>query len=685
VYYIKIRPYSSSASGTYQIAFNTGSTPPLPSVSATATQLTANTWANGDIPTSSGEQWFKFTATAATQYIHATFGTLTALDVQLYDSAGTEVGSQTYLSGSTKSTSKTVTSAQVYYIKVRASSSSGTYQIAFNTSIVPPGVSVIPLTASTWANGDIPTANGEQWFLFTATAATQYIHATFGTLTALYVQLYDSTGATVGSQSLLYSTTYTSKTVTNTQVYYIKIRPYSSSYTGTYEIAFNTGSTAPPPSSAIPLTLSTWANGTIATTGGEQWFKFTATAGTQYLHASFGTLTELYVQLYDRTGATVGTQTRLYSSTKYVSKSVTSGVVYYIKVTPYSGSDSGTYQIAFNTNSTAPLPAGFATARTLTANIWGLGNIATAGGEQWFKFTATAATQYIHASFGSLNDLYVQVYNSSGTTVGSQSNLYSSTTSASKTVTNGQVYYIKVWPYASSGSGTYQRAFNTGSTAPDQPTMLTFNTWANGTIASSSGEQWFKFTATAATQYIHASFGTLTDLYVQLYYSTGATVGSQSNLFASGTTYTSKTVTNGQVYYIKVTPFSGSDSGTYQIAFNTSSTPPIPAGFATATQLTFNTWASGNIASAGGEQWFKFTATATTQYIHASFGTLTDLYVQVYDSTGATVPSQSYLSSSTTYISRTVTNTQMYYIRIWPSSSSGSGNYQIKFNTSSTP
>jgi hypothetical protein len=60
----------------------------------------------------------------------------------------------------------------------------------------------------------------------------------------------------------------------------------------------------------------------------------------------------------------------------------------------------------------------------------------------------------------------VQVYNSTGTTVGSLTYLYSSSPYISRSVSSGQEYYIKVWPYASSYSGTYQIAFNTSSTPP---------------------------------------------------------------------------------------------------------------------------------------------------------------------------------------------------------------------------
>jgi len=413
-------------------------------------------------------QWFKFTATAATQYIHAGFGTLTSLYVQVYDSSVTAVGTETNLTGSTKYISRTTTADQEYYIRVRpySSSGSGTYKIAFNTTIIPPGTTL--LTADTWADGNIPTSTDVQWFKFTATAATQYIHAGFGTLTSLYVQVYDSTVTTVGTETNLSgstgSTRNISQSLTENQVYYIRVRPYSSSYSGTYKIAFNT--TIIPPGTT-PLTADTWADGNIPTSADVQWFKFTATAATQYIHAGFllGTLSSLYVQVYDSNVATVGSEINLNNTTKYTSQSLTEDQVYYIKVRPYSSSGSGTYQIAFSASSTAPATT-IPGAIQLTANTWANGNIPTSTGVQWFKFTATAATQYIHVSFGTLTDLHVQVYDSSGTTVGTETNLYSSTKSINRTTTADQEYYIRVRPYGTN-SGAYQVAFNTSTTAPN--------------------------------------------------------------------------------------------------------------------------------------------------------------------------------------------------------------------------
>jgi uncharacterized repeat protein (TIGR02543 family) len=234
----------------------------------------------------------------------------------------------------------------------------------------------------------------------------------------------------------------------------------------------------PPETTPATLTANVWADGDISSDEA-QWFQFTATAATQYIHANFnGTLSSsygIYVQLYDNNGAAVRS-TGLYGSTKYISQTLTSGQVYYIKVSPYTSSYTGTYQIGFTASIIPPSPT------ILTANTWADGSLTSTNNEQWFQFTATAATQYIHANFGTLNDLYVQLYDSSGTTVGNQANWYGSTTYIARTLTGGQVYYIKVWPYSSSGSGTYQIGFNTFPVPPGTTITVTFDTQSGSAI-----------------------------------------------------------------------------------------------------------------------------------------------------------------------------------------------------------
>jgi hypothetical protein len=446
---------------------------------------------------------------------------------------------------------------------------------------------------------------------------------------------------------------------------------------------------------AIQLTADIWADGNITSIDKEQWFKFTATASTQYVHVDCGTtLSYLYVQLYKSNGSKVGDKmgdkTELSWSKKNVyGSSFTSGSVYYIQITQ-SSSSTGNYKIAFSTSSTAPksikLPSN---AIQLTVDTWADGNIPR-NGEQWFKFTATADKQFIHVSFGTLNDLYVQLYNSNngyGEPLGNETELrYDKYTS--KELTAGKEYYIKVTPYSSSYNGTYKIAFNalpisTGTVI----TQLAFDTWENGNIPTSGGEQWFKFTATADTQFIHADFNTLRDIYVRLY-KNGDPLGERTELSNSvlDPKSTKQTLITGQEYYIKVTPYSSSQSGTYKIAFNEQIIPPdtVPR------ELAFNAWTNGAYPLA--EEWFTFTATSTTQFIHMSFNSTTPSYglnAQLYDNIGNTVGSNAYLSNGSNPMSQYISRSslavgQVYYINVKPYYSE-TITYKIAFNESSTP
>jgi hypothetical protein len=223
---------------------------------------------------------------------------------------------------------------------------------------------------------------------------------------------------------------------------------------------------------AIPLTFDTWTDGYIAAADSDrsrtQWFKFTATAATQFIFVSYSSLSNIYMQLYDSGNDEVGSEENFWGSTGgvgFISRTVSSDETYYIKVWPRSG--SGTYRIGFT-----DFPKRPETPFTeLTLNTWANGYIAPEGSgaprEQWFKFTATAATQYIHVSYDSLTNLYAQLYDSGVYEVGSNANFWGSVggvESIPRLVSDGTMYYIKVWPR--SGSGTYRIGFTTSTTPP---------------------------------------------------------------------------------------------------------------------------------------------------------------------------------------------------------------------------
>jgi len=675
-YFVRVWP--QNASGTYRIAFNTSAFSPEIS---TATELTANAWTSGSI-SSGGEQWFVFTATTTgNQYIHAKLSGIyiSEIDVQLYNSAGAIIGgTRRNLNANSSNPYWPVTKGEVYYVRVfSASDLHGFYAIAFNTTALSPDImnSLITLTADTWHDFH-RTVTTEQWFTFTAIASGIHnIHVEPGSSMRIY--LYNSEGIPTENYAALNTiNTYGSWSVAANQVYYARVLPTS----GYSRIGFNMSTFSPRiMNSAYTLTADTWVGSMAGNAIQQSWFKFTATiTGNQYIHIEFGTLTNMYIKVYDRAGNALGSEKSFSGSTVNASWEVTEGREYYIQV--WSDSYiSGNYNIAFNGNAARP---GFSTAVELTADTWTDGDFSE-NGEQWYVFTATTTgRQYIHIEFDTLASLAVQLYNSGGVPVGGNTVIYLYNDSYQWSVTEGQMYYIRVRPYYS--SGTYKISINASSFSPrylNSAVELTADTWADGIITNEATSQLFKFTATTTgSQYIHVDFDW--SLTVRVYNPNGTEVGNSANLQGNGTikTYDSWTVTEGQMYYVQIT---SPARGTYKIGFTTNILPPNLMN--NAVTLTSGAWTDGNIIDHRIEL-FKFTATTTgSQYIHIEFGVATRLYVQLYDSSGALRGSSEQLSGSTgtaRSMNRLVTEGEMYYVGISAGTPMDRGAYKVAFSTS---
>ncbi|MDR0644087.1 MAG: hypothetical protein LBG05_04100 [Treponema sp.] len=215
----------------------------------------------------------------------------------------------------------------------------------------------------------------------------------------------------------------------------------------------------------------------------------------------------------------------------------------------------------------------------------------------------------------------------------------------------------------------------------DSAITLTLGRWEGGKL-NKSEERWYEFTATANIQYIHAERGTVDKLYVQLHDSYGDPIGNSYTYTKDSYTYTELPVTKDKKYYLKVQV---SNSGGYKIRFTESADPDISEEMASATPLITDTWTRNELAI-GGEHWYTFTATADTHYIHVLYGTLRDLYVQVYESGGKPLGDEPYnFDTNGEYASLLITTGVEYYLKVRPYADSGSGSYEIAFNTSTTP
>ena len=367
----------------------------------------------------------------------------------------------------------------------------------FKKYVFPP-LTPTPLTADQWSDGSITSSIREVWYSFNVTNGTTYRlwwndgYSTAGdgtkTLDVKVSGYYDADTSIFTDADAAWSTAR-SFTANKSGTVYVKVIPYSTNGTptGTFGIVYSSTATTRPgitinPISPTTLTTGVWADSAITGSETEVWYSFSAPAGNTYYvwwndsynnSSGNGTKTlDVAVTAYYANGTIIFAN---YDTAWGTPRSFTptADAAVYLKVTPRTPGNTGTYGIVYNTSNTRPAPA-FPESTTLTEGQWANGNIASAGGQEWFKFTATATPQYIHfnSDFGTLKDVYVQMYDSNGNTVGSRANLYNTYKNTSQAVTVNQTYYIKVTPYGSGNnaiSGTYQIGFNTSSTAPTSP------------------------------------------------------------------------------------------------------------------------------------------------------------------------------------------------------------------------
>ena len=256
---------TSSGIGTFAIGYSTGSIrselrirPP-----ASHTALTAGSWTNGNITTSAREAWYSFTAAANTTYgvwwndSSAGDGSKT-LDVQVraYDSNGIELFSENASWTFNLASTVKVASGGTVYLRVLpmsgvAGNSTGSFGIIYGTGFVRPDISHTTLTANQWKDGTIGIW-GETWYSFTAAANTTYRvwwndnWYGDGTKTArVQVTAYDNNGTELFSSSWGGWSSPQTITLLSGSTIYLRVTSYFSNNTGTFAIAYNTGSTRP--------------------------------------------------------------------------------------------------------------------------------------------------------------------------------------------------------------------------------------------------------------------------------------------------------------------------------------------------------------------------------------------------------------------------------------------------------
>ena len=406
-----------------------------------------------------------------------------------------------------------------------------------------------------------------------------------------------------------------------------------------------------PPYSATALTADQWKNGEITSSNREVWYSFTVTSGTYYFWLNTGgynngdgwskTLSNAQISAWYSDGTSIFTNIgQAWSNARTISP--TSSTTVYVRVTPGSNTANGTYGVVYTTANTRPFDVPSNTT-ILTEGQWKDGAI-TSGLDDvvWYSFTVTGGSTYrlwwnesgtTYGDGSKTLNVSASAYYDDGTQI--NTNAWNDAWSTARTIspTSDGTVYVMVYPSTSGNTGTFGIVYSTTSTRPNVPftppaniniTALTDSQWKDDEITTANGEAWYSFSVNSGTSYrlwwnefyTYGSDYTKTlNIRVEAWHSnnrdTKVVDAYYSNWDGNPSWFTA--ASNGTVY-VKVTPETSGNTGTYGIVYSTAATMPgLPINPTNIVALTERQWENGEIA-AGGEAWYSFTVSAGTTY-----------------------------------------------------------------------
>ncbi|MDR0320503.1 MAG: hypothetical protein LBI28_03295 [Treponema sp.] len=620
--YVKVTP-ASSGTGTYGIVYSTGSDKPVVPFNVPATPLTEFKWEEGNLPNTNDMDWYSLFVTDGTTYNlwwneRGSNGdnTKTAdVSVNVYKSDATAITISNSTTAWATASSFTADSTGTVYIRVMVASSAytGTYGIVYSTKTPRPVIlpaNITALNANEWKDGNI-TANGEDWYSFSATETTTYNlwwnetgnNGNGTKLANIIVSAWYKDGAVISTNQDTAWATPVSFTATSTSTVYVRVTPSSNSSIGAYGIVYSTANTRPAATinvAAVPLTELKWEEGNLPNINSMNWYSLSVTYGTTYRlwwnergGSTYGDGTktaDVSVNVYksDGTSISITNSTTAWSTASSFTADSTGTV--YIRVMLASSTYTGSYGIVYTTKTDRPLilPA---TITALTANVWKDGNIA-ANGEDWYSFSATDGTTYRfwwnetgNNGYGNKSaNIRVSAWYSDGTLISVLNNQDTAwATAVSFTAASTGTVYVRVTPSSNSSIGTYGIVYNTGTTTPrplDLPgniIPLTADKWTDGIFNAITDVVWYSFPVTQGNMCLiwldqdpeWGSFYKSARVYMSIYCSDGTELlaNGYRNFWQSMFYHTPE---KNDTLYIRITPYSSDYLGNkgYGIVYN---------------------------------------------------------------------------------------------------------------------
>ncbi len=555
-FYVEVRGYSTSYTGTYTYQVQDLGADDFGDAPGTATAVTVGAAAaTGNIETAGDVDVFSFSATAGRIYrVNCVpSSALYQCPTRILNAAGTQ------LATGTNTAAFRPPAAATYYAEVKGYSSSYvgsyTYQVE---DLGPEDHGDTPATA-TALTPNAPLANGQllptedlDVFSFSATAGRIYRFTCTPSSQLVYctVRFLNASGTTLvtGSTAATWVANATGTT-------YVEVKPTYSGYMGAYTYlledlgADDHGNDL---ANATAISPGAATSAAVQFSGDADFFSFNATANRIYRFTCTAS-TSLYscpVRLYNAAGTLIATSSGTGTST--ASAKLTAAGKIFAEVRGYSTSYTGAYtyqlqDIGLDDHGDTPAAATAITAGSPAAT----GNIEVTSDVDYLSFNAVSGRIYRFTCTASTALVYcaVRVVNAAGTALASQTS--AAATLVFEAASSGPLY-VEIISYASSYTGAYTYALEDlglddhGDT-PTAATAITAGAPTSGKLETAADEDWFSLTLNAGSYQVLGSM----NLGLTVFTSNGVTTVASSN----GTTALSFTAAAAGTYYVRVKPY----------------------------------------------------------------------------------------------------------------------------------
>jgi predicted secreted protein len=473
--------------------------------------------------------------------------------------------------------------------------------------------------------------------------------------------------------------------------------------------------------------------GRIETSGDNDWIGIALTAGRTYTFNLDGTassgLPDPYLRVYNSSGIQLASDDDSGQGlNSQLTFSPTATGTYYLSASssPFSLSGvTGSYTLTASTG-TVVLTDDYAgnSSTTGTVAIGGLttGNIETAGDHDWFRVSLLAGTTYTFdlrglqgnggtLGTGTLHSPYLSLYDSLGLY---RSAAYTNGTGGDPlltfTPTSSGTYYLGVDELFGTGTGTYTLRASASTLTDDYAgSAATTGTVAiggqiTGNIERAGDHDWLRVSLLQGTTYTFdlrgadGNGGTLGNGFAEAYLTVYDASGLYRTATANGGTGGDPLITfspsSSGTYYLDVSELFGTGTGTYTLrASALTVTDDYSANMLTQGRLTVGGQTTGNIETAGDNDWFGVSLQAGTTYTFelrgadGSGGTLgngfAEAYLSLYDTSGLyRTATANGGTGGDPLLSFTPSTTGTYFLGVQELFGTGTGTYTLRASVS---